>query len=417
MGWVPTLPTSVAVDITSGKATAVSFANAVFGVIQGYKFYDKDMDGVWDEDEPGLAGWTIVLEGTTDEGVYVYRTDATDGTGYYLFEDVQPGTYTITEIIPGNWMPTTPLPVTVDASGAMEYFEAWVYIGNIRYATIYGYKFLDTIPDCYPYWPNGIFDEYEHGLGDWEITLQGWTNTGEWVDRVEYTADTGDVGFYMFDHLLPGTYWVNETMLWGWYASKPISNMVIVYPYPYGVVVIRIDFGNVLPEPDPELPFFLNEGWNLWSMPIVVEGLTAKGLLQEIGPNGLVVTKLDEAEKKYYSYVAGDGDEWDFPIVSGDGYFVYVLADTSFTLTGHFPPVASTSLQSGWNFIGYSAIEPAMASEILSRVDGLEHTCYDEGSGKYVSYVAGDGAEYDFLVTPNHAYYIWVSGPCELVFG
>jgi len=417
MGWIPTLPTSVAVDITSGKATAVSFANAVFGIIEGYKFYDKDLNGVWDEGEPGLAGWTIVLDGVTDEGVVVHRTMTTDGTGYYLFDLVQPGTYEVTEVLPLNWAPTTPLPVVVDSSGAMEYFEASVYIGNIRYAKIFGYKFLDTIPNCYPYWPNGVFDDYEYGLSDWEITLEGWTSTGEYVSMVRYTDD---LGYYEFIDLLPGTYWVNETLLWGWYASRPVSNMVMVFPFPQGMVVFRIDFGNVLPEPDPELPFFLEQGWNLWSMPIVVDGLTAAGLLDAIGPNGQAVTMLDSDEKKYKSYVAGFSLERDFPVVSGVGYFVYVTADTAFTLTGTFESRPSTDLVSGWNFVGYSSLKPVMASEMLEMVEGsygLALTYYDTDADKYVSYVAGFSSERDFLVTPGNAYYIWVDGPCELVFG
>ncbi|UCE91290.1 MAG: hypothetical protein JSV90_07725 [Methanobacteriota archaeon] len=416
-GWVPTLPTTVVVDITSASAVSVSFANAVFGIVEGYKFYDKNQNGVWDEGEPGLAGWTIILEGVTDEGVAVYRTTATNSTGHYLFEDVQPGVYEVTEVVQLNWAPTTPLPVTVDASGAMEYFEAWVYIGNIRFAKVFGYKFLDTIPDCYPYWPNGIFDEYEYGLSDWEITLEGWTETGEYISMVRYTDE---FGYYEFTDLLPGTYWINETLLWGWYASRPVSNMVIIFPYPAGMVIFRIDFGNVLPEPDPEVPFVLEEGWNLWSTPIVVDGLTASALLDAIGPHGLAVTMLDNGQGKYESYVAGMSPERDFPIVTGLGYFVYVTADTAFTLRGSFESQPKADLVSGWNLIGYSSLRPVMASELLEMVDGsygLALTYYDKDEGQYESYVAGFSSERDFVVTPGNAYYIWVGGPCELVFG
>ncbi len=414
-GWEPTTPTSVEIDVASGTVMSVSFGNVVLGIIEGYKFYDKDRDGVQDDGEPGLAGWTIILEGTTDEGLAVYETRVTDADGYYLFDEVQPGVYTVTETLLDTWTATTPVPVTVDVSGTLEYFEQQVDIGNIRFAKVFGYKFMDTIPAVFPYWPNGVFDEDEVGLANWEITLQGWTESGEWVDLVRYTSDGDDLGYYAFEELLPGTYWINETMLWGWYASTPISNMVMIYPYPSGMVVYSIDFGNVLPLPDPELPFFLEKGWNLWSMPFVVDGLTASGLLQAIGPSGSMVTMLDEAEGRYYTYMAGTNMS-DFAIEASEGYFVFVTADTSFTLTGYFPEVSSTSLQGGWNFIGYSSLEPEMASELLVRAGGLMLTCYDEESGRYVSYMSGESAEYDFLVTPGKAYYIWVSGPCDLVF-
>jgi len=152
----------------------------------------------------------------------------------------------------------------------------------------------------------------------------------------------------------------------------------------------------------------------------VVDGLTAAGLLDAIGPNGQAVTMLDSDEKKYKSYVAGFSLERDFPVVSGVGYFVYVTADTAFTLTGTFESRPSTDLVSGWNFVGYSSLKPVMASEMLEMVEGsygLALTYYDTDADKYVSYVAGFSSERDFLVTPGNAYYIWVDGPCELVFG
>jgi hypothetical protein len=68
-GWVPTTPPSVIIPVTSGTAASVSFGNVVVGEIWGYKFYDKNTDGFMDEDEPGLAGWTIYLDGLTAKGL------------------------------------------------------------------------------------------------------------------------------------------------------------------------------------------------------------------------------------------------------------------------------------------------------------------------------------------------------------
>ena len=416
-GWVPMTSASTVVDMTSGTVASVSFGNAVFGLVWGIKFYDKDLDGVMDEGEPGLAGWTIVLEGYTDQGVYVNRNTTTDGTGYYAFEDVQPGTYDVSEILWPDWESTTLQPVHIGVAGSMVYFEVRVDLGNIRYATVYGYKFLDTYTNVFPYWPNGVFDVDEWGIANWIITLQGRTTTGVLVDRVEYTADGDELGYYEFDGLLPGTYFVNETLQWGFYATRPISNMIVVYPYPYGQVVMRIDFGNLLPDDDPDLPFLLEAGWNLWSTPMVVDGLTAKGLLEAIGPSGFVVTKYDQAQGRYITYVVNDTSD-DFPIIAGEGYFVYALEKTSFVLRGHFEALPTHELSSGWNFIGYSQLKPIMASELLTMVDGsygLVVTCYDRDTSRYYSYVLGDGPSEDFAITQGNAYFLWVGGPSTLV--
>jgi hypothetical protein len=54
-------------------------------------FVDLNRDGVQDSGEPGLAGVTVRLyTGTT-----LVRTTTTDSSGYYLFDKLTPGTYSI----------------------------------------------------------------------------------------------------------------------------------------------------------------------------------------------------------------------------------------------------------------------------------------------------------------------------------
>jgi protocatechuate 3,4-dioxygenase beta subunit len=419
-GWQPTTPWIVSVDITSGSQSRILMGNVLLGEIWGYKFYDKDLDGVMDEDEPGLEGWRIVLDGVDDMGMPVHMETWTNGAGYYMFPGLHPGVYWVSEIIPPTWEATTDLPVEVDVSGAQEEFVRQVNIGNIQYAVIWGYKFLDTYEDSYPFWPNGLFDGDEYGLGNWKITLQGRDINGNLVSMVQYTDNMGDVGYYAFTGLLPGTYWVNETLLWGYYATRPVANLVMVYPFPMGPVVIRIDFGNLVPSVDPELNFVLHKGWNLWSTPLLVKGgLTAKGLLAAIGPAGVMVTKLDTASQKWVSYVFEDPDKFDFAIELGKGYYVWVSSYTVFQLRGDLVLDSTSPLSKGWNIMGYSSLEPIMASEALNMVSGTTAwmiTYLDAETGKYISYVKGDPAKFDFVVTPGRAYFIWVEGPGSMVY-
>jgi len=228
-----------------------------------------------------------------------------------------------------------------------------------------------------------------------------------------------DIGYYEFRDLLPGTYWVNESLLMGYYATRPIANMIMINPHPLGPFEIVIYFGNLIPEADPEFNFVLDAGWNLWSAPIDVNGgLTAKGLLEAVGPNGLIVSKLNKTSGKYLSYVAGD-DKGDFPIVLGEGYYIWVSAFTTFTLEGTIVAASEADLVAGWNIVGYSQLKPAMASELLTMVDGCTAwmvSYLDSETGRYYSYVLGDGAEYDFVVTQGRAYFVWVDGPGSMVF-
>ncbi|MCR3884592.1 MAG: hypothetical protein NUK54_09490, partial [Methanothrix sp.] len=76
------------------------------GTIYGFKWYDKNGDGIWDMDEPPLANWNISLENNSIKRYYL-----TDNNGRYIFEDLSFGDYTVSEILadkPG-WEQTFPV--------------------------------------------------------------------------------------------------------------------------------------------------------------------------------------------------------------------------------------------------------------------------------------------------------------------
>jgi hypothetical protein len=342
--------------------------------------------------------------------------------GYYEFPQVQPGTYKISEIVWPSWQATTQLPIEVSVSGDLENWTLQFDIGNIQYGKIWGYKFLDTYATTYPFQPNGVFDSNEYGLGNWEITLDGNTTEGAHVHLVRYTDNIENIGYYEFASLLPGTYTVSETQLSGYWATTQLSKTVMVYAYPNAPVSLRIDFGNLVPSPDPEVNFVLQAGWNMWSTPIDVSGLTAKSLLQEVGPNGLLVIRADKAGNCLQTYMVG-GDATgmlDFPIVVGEGYYVYALQDTVFKLAGNMTCDRTETLTDGWNFIGHDGLKPLMASEMLAKIQGgtgVAIVGYSPVTGKLTTYVAGDDPMYDFEVTPGRAYLVYMIGTGTITYG
>ncbi len=428
-GWKNTTPSVLTVGpLSSGQVVQLSFGNVILGNVTGCKFYDKDMDGVWDIGEPKLAGWTIHLDGVTDwGGVVVNRTTTTNATGCYAFEGVQPGVYWVTEELKSVfWVNTTMLSQEVDVSGVREEFSEVRDFGNMRYSLVYGYKFLDTYSERFPYWPNGVFDDDEHGLGNWRITLEGRTETGVLVSKVKFTNSTDEcLGFYLFSKLLPGTYWVNETLLDGFWATTPFANLIRIYADPTTPVVMRIDFGNLLPEPDPEIPFVLGKGWNLWSSPLVMSSpLYASGLASVIGPNLIKISRLNTATGKYEAFVPDvttPGSALDFEIRFGVGYYVVVKEETYFTLTGTLVPTSTVQLVKGWNIVGYNEMAPMKASQFVGLVQGC--TVYkvsylDSATGKYYAYLPGvSTADKDFTMTPGRAYFVVTSAPGTVGFG
>lgn len=69
------------------------------GTIRGKKFHDLDCDGEYDLGEPGLPGWTIVLDNGT--------TAVTDVFGNYTIP-VPSGTYVVSEVQQPGWTQTYP---------------------------------------------------------------------------------------------------------------------------------------------------------------------------------------------------------------------------------------------------------------------------------------------------------------------
>lgn len=71
----------------------------------GTKFHDLDGDGVRDNGEPPLAGWTIRL---LDLSNTVVATTVTDANGDYCFTGLPCGTYTVSEVQQAGWIATAP---------------------------------------------------------------------------------------------------------------------------------------------------------------------------------------------------------------------------------------------------------------------------------------------------------------------
>ena len=86
--------------------------------IRGLAWNDADGDGVRDEGEPGLAGWTIYLDLDSDgelDGGEPTTTTAADGS--YAFTDLLAGTYSVAQVVAFGWEQTAPPITEATASG------------------------------------------------------------------------------------------------------------------------------------------------------------------------------------------------------------------------------------------------------------------------------------------------------------
>ncbi len=208
------------------------------GEIRGFVFEDFNGDGIYGVNEAGMKNWTIMLSGPTEDFT------VTDENGRYVFTDLEPGEYVVSQEIREGWMQTfprddigaqnmsnetanttTPYTVTVDAGSVTENLD----FGNFRRGKITGMIYNDANE-------NAVLDEDENGLFDWTVVAEG--------PAGNLSVITDDDGNYSFENLSVGTYLIRQISQSGWRSTHPADEMYNV-AISSGVESRGNDFGNV----------------------------------------------------------------------------------------------------------------------------------------------------------------------------
>ncbi len=93
-------------DLWSEYSTLLAYSTLS---ISGKKFNDLNENTLWDAGEPALAGWTIYLDLNNNAAQDAGEPAAvTSADGSYLFSNLQPGLYTVREVLQPNWKQTFP---------------------------------------------------------------------------------------------------------------------------------------------------------------------------------------------------------------------------------------------------------------------------------------------------------------------
>ncbi len=181
------------------RAEAVKDWIASPNLIIAHKFDDRNFNGVQEEDEPDLAGWSFIL--TTPGGATF--TALTDSLGNAFFEGkvAAYGNYTLTETQQSGWVNSTPLSQTRSRSAGDPWMQWRADFGNGRYSVLEILKFLDEDGD-------GVWDEgSEPLLPGWQFALSIWRNS-DWAQH--RGGVTGPDGRLIFTDLIAGQYRIEE---------------------------------------------------------------------------------------------------------------------------------------------------------------------------------------------------------------
>jgi uncharacterized repeat protein (TIGR01451 family) len=193
--------------------------------LDGFVYFDADNDGVLDGTENGIDGVTVTLTGTDHLGRAITARTFTTGDGanpdgFYLFDDLRPGTYTITQTQPttaangkayldgtdtlgtgGGNDSTNDTFTTIVLSTANENGGSDYNFGELEEGELSGIVYHDANS-------NGIFDAGDSGINGVTVTLTGTDDNGAITPIVVVTSGGG---LYAFDALRPGDYTITET--------------------------------------------------------------------------------------------------------------------------------------------------------------------------------------------------------------
>ncbi|MDO8496120.1 MAG: SdrD B-like domain-containing protein [bacterium] len=318
------------VVLGAGDDVTCTFTNTKLGTITVWKYADP-FGGSFDFELQGpTSGETTIIAG--EEG------------GSYVFENLEPGEYSLSEDVPEGWTSDggscgedgSPSSIELSAGGNVS-----CVFNNTEYGSISGRKFEDL---------NANHEDDEDPGLEWDINLYQ-LDDEEWsfVTSEESDSETGN---YMFDNLLPGTYKVCETSEEDWTQSYPESGSDCEDSYGYEVVVsagqdvLDQDFGNYEKGSITGYKFEDMNGDGGWGEESVLSGWTiyidanGDGFLND----GEISATTDE--NGYYSFTNLEPGDYIIREVSQDGWVQKLPSDGN----GYEITLTSGEVEDGYNF-------------------------------------------------------------------
>ncbi|WP_432821234.1 SdrD B-like domain-containing protein [Trichloromonas sp.] len=208
------------VVVTDADSACVECSSCA-GSIGDFVWDDVNRNGIQDGGESGIPNQEVTFTGTNIYNMPVSMTDTTDGNGMYLFEGLCAGTYTVSVATPSGYTPTmSNAPDSTPANDSND-SPANVTLTNDNSSdeTIdFGFYALPTSIGDFV-WndlnKNGQQDTDEPGISGVTVTLVNC------ITNAMRTTTTDANGKYLFENLMPGSYWVEFAAPMGYAFIMP----------------------------------------------------------------------------------------------------------------------------------------------------------------------------------------------------
>jgi uncharacterized protein (DUF2141 family) len=399
-----------------------------FTTINGEVFQDSNGNGKLDAGEPGLSGWTVNLEDTSNN---ILATQTTDSNGNFAFNQLPPGSYQLVEVSKKGWTQTSPNPIPITISAGQTVTGNF---GNFRAVRVSGMTRIDTTGD-------GLTSD-DQAVGGLTVTLFQDTNGDGVLDKgdkqlgqVVTPASGNNIGLYVFSTLGPGTYFVQETVPTGYTLTTPPN------PGYYSVQVVsgrnndHKDFDNFQPSTVGGTVFNDKTGDGLTSDDTPLAGVTV-ALIQDTNGDGV----LDQGDTQIASTTSAPDGTYSFTQVAGGKFFVQEALPPGYVLTAPAAAGYNTVTVTGSgqvfrgqnfdNFLG-GAISGTTRTDLTgdgltsddTPLGGVTVTLFQDtnGDGKFdsgdtqigqvVTPTSGNVGAYSFSALPLGTYFVQETAP------
>jgi len=297
--------------------------------ISGFKVDDNNSNGIWDEGEPGIENWNIMLKNEST-GEMIDQT-ITDNEGFFQFANLSNGTYNVTEEMRTGWINTNQnfLIVTIDGNDV----EDIIFTNNQTEETPIPIEpnatRFDLEPDASAVYAGDI-------LG---ITIRAMTENGtdmnySGIANINITADNVSA----VDYPENVTFANGEATM---SVESDLTQFVMVQ-----VTDDTISGSTTVAFADKVFP--LEMGWNLISIPNNADPSSIDQALQNVENDGLV--GLDHVSQTFLTPTDLEPLHGYWINVTAENQAIGFMADENVL---SLPP--SRLLYEGWNMIGISA--------------------------------------------------------------
>lgn len=414
--------------------------------IGGIVWEDLEVDGVQEDEEPGISGVAVDLY---DAGANFIATTITDDTGYYTFDSLTPGTYFLQFTQPDGLYFTLQnqgdeaeedsdadeFGVTPDIVLTSGQVEETIDAGLYQMASIGDYVWDDANA-------NGIQDAEEAGLEGVGVDL--YDEDG----NLFASTVTDSSGYYSFDDLQPAEYYLQFTALDGYVFTEQEEGEDSLLDSDVDEAglteEIELESGQVESSVDAGMYLGAYVGDYVW------EDLDGNGIQDEgeAGLAGVTVSLFeeDDEEEPFATTVTDEGGFYSFDgLPAGEYYLVFTAPDDyvfSEQFQGDDAAIDSDADESGeteeFSLVPgqvYSDMDAGLYQTISigdyvwedldcngiqdngeTGLDDVEVNLYDEAGNLVDSTETEDDGEYEFEDLAPGTYYLQFIAPEGYVF-